>query len=30
MPEHASKLITPDYDYIIDAIDTVTAKIELE
>ena len=29
MPEHASELVTSDYDYIIDAIDTVTAKIDL-
>ncbi len=29
MPEHASQLVAPDYDYIIDAIDTVTAKIDL-
>lgn len=29
MPEYASELVTPDYDYIIDAIDTVTAKIDL-
>lgn len=29
MPEHALELIKPDYDYIIDAIDTVTAKIDL-
>lgn len=29
MPEHAPTLILPDYDYIIDAIDTVTAKIDL-
>ncbi|PKM78366.1 MAG: tRNA cyclic N6-threonylcarbamoyladenosine(37) synthase TcdA [Firmicutes bacterium HGW-Firmicutes-15] len=29
MPEHASQLVTPNYDYIIDAIDTVTAKIDL-
>jgi len=29
MPEHASQLVTPDYDYIIDAIDTVTSKIDL-
>lgn len=29
MPEHAGELIKLDYDYIIDAIDTVTAKIDL-
>jgi Dinucleotide-utilizing enzymes involved in molybdopterin and thiamine biosynthesis family 1 len=29
MPENAGDLVTPDYDYIIDAIDTVTAKIDL-
>lgn len=29
MPEHALKLIKPEYDYIIDAIDTITAKIDL-
>ncbi|OPY57407.1 MAG: tRNA threonylcarbamoyladenosine dehydratase [Pelotomaculum sp. PtaU1.Bin035] len=29
MPECASELIKPEYDYIIDAIDTVTAKIDL-
>jgi len=29
MPECAADLVTPDYDYIIDAIDTVTAKIDL-
>ncbi len=29
MPEHSSQLVTTDYDYIIDAIDTVTAKIDL-
>jgi tRNA A37 threonylcarbamoyladenosine dehydratase len=29
MPEHASRLITDNYDYIVDAIDTVTAKIDL-
>jgi tRNA A37 threonylcarbamoyladenosine dehydratase len=29
LPEHASQLVTPNYDYIIDAIDTVTAKIDL-
>jgi len=29
MPECASQLVTADYDYIIDAIDTVTAKIDL-
>lgn len=28
-PEYASELVTLDYDYIIDAIDTVTAKIDL-
>jgi len=28
-PEHAAELLSPDYDYIIDAIDTVTAKIDL-
>lgn len=29
MPEHATELVKPDYDYIIDSIDTVTAKIDL-
>lgn len=29
MPEHASDLVKSDYDYIVDAIDTVTAKIDL-
>ncbi|MFA4885483.1 MAG: tRNA threonylcarbamoyladenosine dehydratase [Desulfotomaculaceae bacterium] len=29
MPEHAPELVKPDYDYIVDAIDTVTAKIDL-
>ncbi len=29
MPEHARELVKPDYDYIVDAIDTVTAKIDL-
>lgn len=29
MPEYASDLVSKDYDYIIDAIDTVTAKIDL-
>jgi tRNA A37 threonylcarbamoyladenosine dehydratase len=29
LPECAADLVTPDYDYIIDAIDTVTAKIDL-
>lgn len=29
MPGRATELITSDYDYIIDAIDTVTAKIDL-
>lgn len=29
MPEHAPELIKPDYDYIVDSIDTVTAKIDL-
>lgn len=29
MPELAAKLIAPDYDYIVDAIDTVTAKVDL-
>jgi tRNA A37 threonylcarbamoyladenosine dehydratase len=29
MPEHADDLVKSDYDYIIDAIDTVTAKINL-
>ncbi|TEB12949.1 tRNA threonylcarbamoyladenosine dehydratase [Pelotomaculum propionicicum] len=29
MPEQAQELIRPDYDYIVDAIDTVTAKIDL-
>ncbi len=29
MPECASQLITNDYDYIVDAVDTVTAKIDL-
>ncbi|NLI14063.1 MAG: tRNA threonylcarbamoyladenosine dehydratase [Peptococcaceae bacterium] len=29
MPEQAQELIRPDYDYIVDAIDTVSAKIDL-
>jgi len=29
LPEHGDDLIAPDYDYIIDAIDTVTAKIDI-
>ncbi len=29
MPEHALELVKPEYDYIVDAIDTVTAKIDL-
>ena len=29
MPEYAREMVTPDYDYIIDAIDTVTAKLDL-
>lgn len=29
MPENADGLVTPDYDYIVDAVDTVTAKIDL-
>jgi tRNA A37 threonylcarbamoyladenosine dehydratase len=29
MPDKAAELIRPDYDYIIDAIDTVSAKIDL-
>lgn len=29
LPEYSAKLITHDYDYIIDAVDTVTAKIDL-
>lgn len=29
MPERAQELVKPEYDYIIDAIDTVTAKIDL-
>lgn len=29
MPQLAAELIRPDYDYIVDAIDTVTAKIDL-
>jgi tRNA A37 threonylcarbamoyladenosine dehydratase len=29
MPECAAELVRPDYDYIVDAIDTVTAKIDL-
>jgi tRNA A37 threonylcarbamoyladenosine dehydratase len=29
MPECAEELINPDFDYIIDAIDTVTAKIDI-
>ncbi|MEN6324968.1 MAG: tRNA threonylcarbamoyladenosine dehydratase, partial [Syntrophomonas sp.] len=29
MPEHASDLVKSDYNYIVDAIDTVTAKIDL-
>lgn len=29
LPEHAPALLKPDYDYIVDAIDTMTAKIDL-
>ncbi len=29
MPDCAAEMIRPDYDYIVDAIDTVTAKIDL-
>lgn len=29
MPEYAPELVKPDYDYIVDSIDTVTAKIGL-
>lgn len=29
LPEKARELIKPDYDYIVDAVDTVTAKIDL-
>jgi len=29
MPGHALELVKPDYDYIVDSIDTVTAKIDL-
>jgi tRNA A37 threonylcarbamoyladenosine dehydratase len=29
MPENANELIKDDYDYIVDAVDTVTAKIDL-
>ncbi|MDF9409596.1 tRNA threonylcarbamoyladenosine dehydratase [Pelotomaculum isophthalicicum JI] len=29
MPEHARELVKPEYDYIVDSIDTVTAKIDL-
>lgn len=29
MPECGNELIRPDYDYIVDAIDTVTAKVDL-
>jgi tRNA threonylcarbamoyladenosine dehydratase len=29
MPECATELVSPEYDYIIDAIDTVTAKLDL-
>lgn len=29
MPENAPELVRPDYDYIVDAVDTVTAKIDL-
>lgn len=28
-PENARELVRPDYDYIVDAVDTVTAKIDL-
>lgn len=28
-PENARELVKPDYDYIVDAVDTVTAKIDL-
>lgn len=29
LPEHADELLGEDYDYIVDAVDTVTAKIDL-
>lgn len=29
LPESAEELVRPDYDYIVDAIDTVTAKLDL-
>ncbi len=29
LPENADELLKPDYDYIVDAVDTVTAKIDL-
>jgi tRNA threonylcarbamoyladenosine dehydratase len=29
MPERGDELVRPDYDYLVDAIDTVTAKIDL-
>ena len=29
LPECAEELIKDDYDYIVDAVDTVTAKIDL-
>lgn len=29
MPDNAEELIKPDYDYVVDAVDTVTAKIDL-
>ncbi|MDD4333985.1 MAG: tRNA threonylcarbamoyladenosine dehydratase [Desulfotomaculaceae bacterium] len=29
MPENAQELVKPDFDYIVDAVDTVTAKIDL-
>lgn len=29
LPENSAQLIKPDYDYIVDAVDTVTAKLDL-
>lgn len=29
LPENSAELINPDYDYIVDAVDTVTAKVDL-
>lgn len=29
LPENAPELVRPDYDYIVDAVDTVTAKVDL-